>query len=51
MNPKHGDWDWLENTNKLDFHCLNFLMHMVEVFEIFNSFSMEKTEKEMAFNF
>ena len=41
MNPKHKDWDWFGTTNKLDFHCLNFLVHMVE---IFNSFNMEKTE-------
>ena len=48
MDPKHGDWDWLENTHKLDFQCHNFLVHMVE---IFNRFSMEKTEKEMNLNF
>ena len=41
MNPKHEDWDWFGNTNKFNFHCLNFLVRMVE---IFNSFNMEKTE-------
>ena len=48
MNPKHGYWDWLENAHKLNFQFLDFLLHMVE---IFNSFRMEKTEKEMNFNF
>ena len=48
MKPKHGDRDWLGNTHNLTFHCLNFLVHMME---IFNSFNMEKTEKEMNFNF
>ena len=48
MNPKHRDWDWLGNTHKLDFQCYNFLVHMVETF---NSFNMEKTEKETNFNF
>ena len=46
MNLKYGDL--AGNTQKLDFQYLNFLVHMVE---IFNSFNMEKTEKEINFHF
>ena len=46
MNSKYGDW--LENIYKLDFRFLSFLAHIVETF---NSFNMDKTRKEMKFNF
>ena len=48
MKPKHGDSDWLGNTHNLDFQCLNFLVHMAE---IFNSFNLENAGKEINFNF
>ena len=47
MKPKHGGSDWLGNTHDLDFQCLNFLVHMAE---IFNSFNLENAGKEISFN-